>query len=80
MESSSAIAAGPRAFGDVRINDRSGKPRQVGITEIRGPYYTPMGPRYLEDVLDTMGVYVDALKVRGRLVRADAAYDGSASH
>jgi len=65
MASSSAIAAGSRAFSDVRINERSDKPRRVGITEIRGPYYTPMGPRYLEDVLDTMGIYVDALKFAG---------------
>jgi phosphosulfolactate synthase (CoM biosynthesis protein A) len=41
------------------------KPRSRGITEIRGPYYTPVGPRYLEDVLDTMGAYVDALKFAG---------------
>ena len=65
MASSSAIAAGSRAFSDIRINARSDKPRRVGITEIRGPYYTPMGPRYLEDVLDTMGIYVDALKFAG---------------
>jgi phosphosulfolactate synthase (CoM biosynthesis protein A) len=30
---------------------RAPKPRTVGITEIRGPYYTPMGRRYLEDPL-----------------------------
>jgi phosphosulfolactate synthase (CoM biosynthesis protein A) len=54
-----------RAFSAIRMNDRPGKPRRVGITEIRGPYYTPMGPRYLEDILDTMGVYVDALKFAG---------------
>ena len=54
-----------RAFASVPVNHRSGKPRRVGITEIRGPYYTPMGPRYLEDVLDTMGMYVDALKFAG---------------
>src|SRR5206468_7432275 len=28
-------------------------------------YYAPMGPRYLEDVLETMGAYVDALKFAG---------------
>lgn len=41
------------------------KPRTRGITEIRGPYYTPMGPRYLEDILETMGAYVDSLKFAG---------------
>lgn len=51
-----------RAFGFLRVNQRPGKPRQVGVTEIRGPYYTPMGKRYLEDILETMGAYVDTLK------------------
>ena len=35
------------------------------MTEIRGPYYTPVGRRYLEDVLETMGDYVDTLKFAG---------------
>src|SRR5690242_3068253 len=51
-----------RGFSYLRTNEREGKPRLRGITEIRGPYYTPMGKRYLEDVLETMGAYVDALK------------------
>jgi phosphosulfolactate synthase (CoM biosynthesis protein A) len=54
-----------RAFSFIHINDRQPKPRQRGITEIRGPYYTPMGRRYLEDLLETMGTYVDALKFAG---------------
>jgi phosphosulfolactate synthase (CoM biosynthesis protein A) len=54
-----------RAFSFLRFNDRQPKPRTQGITEIRGPYYTPMGKRYLEDVLETMGNYVDALKFAG---------------
>ena len=53
------------AFAFLRVNSRPPKPRSRGITEIRGPYYTPMGPRYLEDVLETMGAYVDALKFAG---------------
>ncbi len=51
-----------RAFPFLRINERQAKPRKVGVTEIRGPYYTPMGKRYLEDILETMGAYVDVLK------------------
>ena len=35
------------------------------MTEIRGPYYSVMGPRYLKDVLETMGEHVDALKFAG---------------
>jgi len=51
-----------RAFSWVKRNDRQGKPRTKGLTEIRGPYYSVMGPRYLEDVLETAGDYVDSLK------------------
>lgn len=54
-----------RAFAFVRINERESKPRARGVTEIRGPYYTTMGKRYLEDVLETMGAYVDSLKFAG---------------
>ena len=54
-----------RAFPALRLNRRQGKPRTRGITEIRGPYYTPMGRRYLADVLETMGHHVDHLKFSG---------------
>src|SRR5437899_6295446 len=61
----SSPTAGDRAFAFVRVNERPPKPRVRGITEIRGPYYTPVGRRYLEDILETMGAYVDALKFAG---------------
>ena len=54
-----------RGFDFLRINQRSAKPRHEGLTEIRGPYYSAMGPRYLADVLETMGPYVDSLKFAG---------------
>ncbi len=54
-----------RAFSFLRVNEREGKPRTRGLTEIRGPYYTPMGKRYLEDVLETLSEYVDSLKFAG---------------
>jgi len=54
-----------RAFSFIRMNERESKPRKRGVTEIRGPYYTVMGKRYLEDVLETMGEYVDILKFAG---------------
>src|SRR5947207_581533 len=54
-----------RAFGFLKVNQRPGKPRTRGITEIRGPYYTPLGRRCLQDILETMGGYVDALKFAG---------------
>jgi len=63
------MAAAPeeseRAFAFLRVNQRQAKPRTQGITEIRGPYYTPMGKRYLQDVLETMGSYIDTLKFAG---------------
>ena len=51
-----------RAFDFLRVNERPAKPRTRGVTEIRGPYYTPMGKDYLQDILETMGAYVDVLK------------------
>jgi phosphosulfolactate synthase (CoM biosynthesis protein A) len=56
---------GERAFSFLRLNERPPKPRTRGVTEIRGPYYTPLGRRYLKDLLETMGVYVDTLKYAG---------------
>jgi phosphosulfolactate synthase (CoM biosynthesis protein A) len=56
---------GKRAFDFMRMNEREGKPRSRGVTEIRGAYYTPVGKRYLSDVLETMGEYVDSLKLAG---------------
>ncbi|KAI1496188.1 putative sulfonate biosynthesis enzyme [Biscogniauxia marginata] len=49
-------------FGFARHNPQ---PRSRAVTEIRGPYYTVMGPRCLSDVLETMGAYVDGLKFAG---------------
>lgn len=54
-----------KVFEFLRMNKRQSKPRTLGITEIRGPYYTPMGKRYLEDILETMGEYIDSLKFAG---------------
>jgi phosphosulfolactate synthase (CoM biosynthesis protein A) len=54
-----------RAFPFLQLNQRAPKPRPSGLTEIRGPYYTPLGKRQLEDILETMGEYVDSLKFAG---------------
>src|SRR5437868_10007745 len=56
---------GERGFQFLRTNPRPDKPRQRGITEIRGPYYSVVGKRYLQDLLETMGAYVDSLKFGG---------------
>jgi phosphosulfolactate synthase (CoM biosynthesis protein A) len=57
--------ASERAFDFIHLNPLEGKPRSRGLTEIRGPYYTPMGPRYLTDLLEMMGAAVDSLKFAG---------------
>jgi phosphosulfolactate synthase (CoM biosynthesis protein A) len=54
-----------RALPFLQTNDRGTKPRERGLTEIRGPYYSVMGMNYLDDVLTTMGAYVDSLKFAG---------------
>src|SRR6266571_4991342 len=55
-------------------------PRRIGITEIRGPYYTLIGQRYLEDVLETIGRVRRRVEVRRRLVQPDAARRCQPSH
>ncbi|MBI5419355.1 MAG: phosphosulfolactate synthase [Deltaproteobacteria bacterium] len=54
-----------RSFDFLPINEREPKPRKRGITEMRGPYYAPVGKRYLLDILETMGAYVDIFKFSG---------------
>jgi phosphosulfolactate synthase (CoM biosynthesis protein A) len=54
-----------RAFSFVPLTTRPGKPRTRGVTEIRGPYYTPLGRRALEDIFETMGSWIDTLKFAG---------------
>jgi phosphosulfolactate synthase (CoM biosynthesis protein A) len=55
----------PSPFDFILRNKREEKPRSKGITEIRGPYYTVMGKRYLSDLLESVGDYVDSLKFAG---------------
>lgn len=63
--SQQAPGPGERPFAFLPTNGRPPKPRTRGMTEIRGPYYTPVGRRYLEDVLETMGASVDSFKFGG---------------
>jgi len=46
-------------------NELPPKPRTTARTEMRGPYYTPMGPNYLTDICKTVGAFVDSLKYSG---------------
>ncbi len=54
-----------RSFPFLPVNERESKPRKRGLTEIRGPYYSAYGRRYLEDLFETMGRYIDSLKFAG---------------
>ncbi|SPQ26460.1 ad4f37a3-3b29-43fc-85e0-a4bf5635d05e [Thermothielavioides terrestris] len=64
-EQSKIMLEDDHGFGFVRHNTRPPKPRKVGVTEIRGPYYSVMGKHYLKDVLETMGHHIDGLKFAG---------------
>lgn len=55
----------PRGFSFLELNARQPKPRQRGVTEIRGPYYRAMGTRMLSDLLEAMGEYIDTFKFAG---------------
>ncbi len=52
-------------FAFLETNVRPPKPRTKGITEIRGAYYRAMGPRMLDDLLETMGEHIDTFKFAG---------------
>jgi len=54
-----------RPFQFLKVNDRPAKPRKSGLTEIRGPYYTVIGKRLLQDTFDLMGSAIDSLKFSG---------------
>lgn len=49
----------------LRLNDRHAKPRATSITEVRGPYYSSIGPVYLDDLFTVAGDYIDWLKIPG---------------
>ena len=54
-----------RCFEFLQVNERGEKPRQAGVTQIRGPYYSFVGKHYLRDLFEAMGAYVDCLKFTG---------------
>ncbi|OBT50045.1 hypothetical protein VE04_09081 [Pseudogymnoascus sp. 24MN13] len=54
-----------QGLGFIRSNPHAPKPRKLGLTEMRGPYYSAYGTRHLEDVFETMGTHVDGLKFAG---------------
>src|SRR6266481_9118298 len=65
MKTKSKSRLPEHSFPFLQINEREPKPRKHGLTEIRGPYYSVVGRRYLKDLFDMMGNYVDSLKFAG---------------
>jgi phosphosulfolactate synthase (CoM biosynthesis protein A) len=59
------MAQDKKAFDFVKISKLPPKPRQNGIIEIRGPYYTAVTISYLQDLLDMWGDYIDGFKFAG---------------
>jgi phosphosulfolactate synthase (CoM biosynthesis protein A) len=52
--------ADPRPdLGFLRTNKRP----SAGITEVRGPFYSTFGPRYLDDYLTVAGPFIDWVKI-----------------
>lgn len=54
-----------RSFDFIPIREQAPKPRSVGVIEIRGSYYTPVGFHYLSDLLGLVGDYIDGFKFAG---------------
>src|SRR6266705_4542781 len=58
-----------KTFDFIQLEHLPDKPRKTGIIEFRGPYYTPVTYRYLNDLLDDWGEYVDGFKFAGGSMR-----------
>lgn len=63
------MTSDPFAFEFVKIDMPPKKPREVGILEIRGPYYTSLSHGYLKSLLDDWAYYVDGFKFAGGSMR-----------
>lgn len=61
----SSVEESTRSIPSLALNEREPKPRKTGITEVRGQYYTITGPRYLEDLFEVAGEWIDWLKIPG---------------
>jgi phosphosulfolactate synthase (CoM biosynthesis protein A) len=64
-----AKARSTKAFDFVNIDMPPPKPREVGVVEFRGPYYTSVTYGYLNDLLDDWSEYVDGYKFAGGSMR-----------
>jgi phosphosulfolactate synthase (CoM biosynthesis protein A) len=57
------------AFEFVKIDMPPKKPREIGIIEMRGPYYASVSYGYLKNLLDDWAFYVDGYKFAGGSMR-----------
>ena len=58
-----------KTFEFIELTQLPMKPRNTGIIEIRGPYYTPVTYGYVRDLLEDWGEYVDGFKFAGGSMR-----------
>jgi phosphosulfolactate synthase (CoM biosynthesis protein A) len=58
-----------KTFDFVKLPELKPKPRNKGVIEIRGPYYTSVSYGYLKDLLDDWSEYVDGYKFAGGSMR-----------
>src|SRR3989442_10204225 len=63
------MSAQPKTFNFVKLVDLDPKPRDKGVIEIRGPYYTSVSYGFLKDLLDDWSEYVDGYKFAGGSMR-----------
>ncbi len=63
------MARDGKAFDFVEIDLPPKKPRETGVIEFRGPYYSSVTYGYLKDLLDDWGEYVDGYKFAGGSMR-----------
>lgn len=54
-----------RSFKFVDLKELPQKPRQLGLTEVRGPYYEAFTLEQLQSLLSTWGNYIDGFKFAG---------------
>lgn len=54
-----------RNFSFLDLKELPPKPRQIGLTEVRGPYYEAFTVQQFADLVETWGYYIDGLKFAG---------------
>jgi len=65
----SKMSVQSKTFDFVKLVDLDPKPRDKGVIEIRGPYYSSVSYGYLKDLLDDWSEYVDGYKFAGGSMR-----------